>query len=356
MDVKDTSQNIFFSSNSNVSCLQNSTKKHWTADSLLFPHKLYDAACSGKNLIIWNDEKNGVVMNEQEYEMKIMSTHPQLVIIPTFANIRRQFREYNFNWSYLPETNEFMFTHSCFVKDKPELLDLIVTRRKRARVNTLYPIGPTLYNHDKQTLAHRLFGRGPRHNYRVKSDKYYKPSVQCTSRLENTCPMVNGIKFNEIAHSPFLCAPPINNVADNYSFPTLRPVTAITSIYPKRLQSNARFILPAVKQKQRLDKMNTLASTDRITARDMLRWKVLSPYLAQHNIDAFTAHDISCMQYTGMQDHQSVADIPIYFVGDESNYNPAAGDCSVEALAKLYGYPIITIIPDYVRETIPVYD
>ena len=106
--------------NNRISCYQKiSPRPHWSADNnLLFPRKLWDAANSDKTLITWNEDGNGVCINESDYETRILSTHPDLVIIPTFANIRRQFREYGFNWSYLIETNEFVFSHIHFLRNR----------------------------------------------------------------------------------------------------------------------------------------------------------------------------------------------------------------------------------------------
>ncbi|KAK3100314.1 hypothetical protein FSP39_018068 [Pinctada imbricata] len=94
-----------------------------------FPEKLYDVANDGY-LVSWNGPGTAVCANEEEFEENVMDCYPGFVQISSFANFRRLFREYGFDWSFDSEQNVFEFSHCCFVYGKRDLLENIQTRRK----------------------------------------------------------------------------------------------------------------------------------------------------------------------------------------------------------------------------------
>ena len=94
-----------------------------------FPEKVYAVASDGF-LIKWNDSGTGVILcPEQQFEKHVMKCYPGFVKIPNYANIRRLFREYGFDWT-LYEDDSIEFEHPCLVKGKPNLLSGVKTRRK----------------------------------------------------------------------------------------------------------------------------------------------------------------------------------------------------------------------------------
>jgi hypothetical protein len=97
----------------------------------VFPEKLWEAVCAGRGLITWSADGRSVVVedNDEKFKLLVDRTYPGLVDIPTFANFRRQLREYGFAWTYNTETREFEFAHPCFVRDRPDLLHGVLTRR-----------------------------------------------------------------------------------------------------------------------------------------------------------------------------------------------------------------------------------
>lgn len=98
-----------------------------------FPEKVYDVANDGY-LISWNGCGDGVVVNENEFERKVMRCYPGFVRISSFANLRRLFREYGFNWEIIdrPEKHSytFEFSHQSFQHGQRDMLCCIQTRRK----------------------------------------------------------------------------------------------------------------------------------------------------------------------------------------------------------------------------------
>lgn len=98
-----------------------------------FPEKLYDVANDGY-LVSWNGCGDGVIVNEEEFENKVMKCYPGFVQISSFANFRRLFREYGFDWEIIDRSEKhshtFEFSHPSFKHGKGDLLCNIQTRRK----------------------------------------------------------------------------------------------------------------------------------------------------------------------------------------------------------------------------------
>lgn len=98
-----------------------------------FPEKLYDVASDGY-LVSWNGCGDGVVVNEEKFEENVMKCYPGFVQISSFANFRRLFREYGFDWEiverYEKHSYTFEFSHPSFKHGKRNLLCKIQTRRK----------------------------------------------------------------------------------------------------------------------------------------------------------------------------------------------------------------------------------
>ncbi|CAD5113193.1 unnamed protein product [Dimorphilus gyrociliatus] len=75
-----------------------------------------------------------------------MNDFPKLVQVARFENIRRQMREYGFNWRE-KDRGIYLFQHRNFQKDVPEQLHKVQTRRKRAYNNN------QLRNCDEKEIA-----------------------------------------------------------------------------------------------------------------------------------------------------------------------------------------------------------
>ena len=99
----------------------------------LFPQKLFDAVDAPRAVVRWTEDGRAISVYADDYERNVMHVHPGLVEISSFANFRRQMREYGFDWLYHPETREFEFSHPSFCRDRPDLLQEVLTRRKRRR-------------------------------------------------------------------------------------------------------------------------------------------------------------------------------------------------------------------------------
>ena len=97
-----------------------------------FPEKLFEYASDDCSLITWNKVGTAVVVNPDRFEAEVMKKYPGFMQISTFLNLRRQFRWYGFNWESL-ENGDFEFSHPAFLRDRPDLVELVVTRRKQRR-------------------------------------------------------------------------------------------------------------------------------------------------------------------------------------------------------------------------------
>jgi len=98
-----------------------------------FPEKLYAAMDAPNAVIKWTNNGRAICIDAEDYEQNVMHVHPGLMEISSFANFRRQMREYGFDWTYQPETREFEFSHPSFLRGRPDLLTDVLTRRKRRR-------------------------------------------------------------------------------------------------------------------------------------------------------------------------------------------------------------------------------
>lgn len=97
----------------------------------VFPEKLWEAVNADRGLLAWSADGRSIVVedNDEKFRLLVDRMYPDLVDIPTFANFRRQLREYGFAWTYNSETLEFDFTHPCFARGRPDLLHGVLTRR-----------------------------------------------------------------------------------------------------------------------------------------------------------------------------------------------------------------------------------
>lgn len=102
--------------------------------ALQFPWKLWHAASSLPDLVSWNEVGTEIEVNADDFERQVMTVYPGLVEISTFANFRRQMREYGFVWIQRKDTAEFTFSHPCFLRDRKDLLHLVVTRRRSRKL------------------------------------------------------------------------------------------------------------------------------------------------------------------------------------------------------------------------------
>jgi hypothetical protein len=94
-----------------------------------FPEKAFTVANDGF-LLKWNDEGTAVYVDDTDFENIVMKYYPGFLQIPSFANFRRLFREYGFDWVILDETNFLQFSHPFFIRGNPDLLPNVLTKRK----------------------------------------------------------------------------------------------------------------------------------------------------------------------------------------------------------------------------------
>ena len=94
-----------------------------------FPEKLLEAMEDPSPILHWSSDGKAIVANEKLFEEKIMKRYPGLVQISSFLNFRRQLREYGFDWAVM-QSGEFHFSHPCFLRDRPELIRGVATKRK----------------------------------------------------------------------------------------------------------------------------------------------------------------------------------------------------------------------------------
>lgn len=108
-----------------------------------FPEKLYSVVQDGF-LLSWDEAGEKINIGDppathslgkwksdgpERFENLVMDLYPGFVQIPQFANLRRLFREYSFNW-HLSASGHFTFSHPCFLRGRTDLLSKIKTRRK----------------------------------------------------------------------------------------------------------------------------------------------------------------------------------------------------------------------------------
>lgn len=95
-----------------------------------FPEKLYDVANDGY-LVKWNGCGTGVQVEDADlFENEVMNCYPGFLQIATFANFRRLFREYSFNWKLLDDDCTLEFSHPCFVYGYRDDVSEVRTRKK----------------------------------------------------------------------------------------------------------------------------------------------------------------------------------------------------------------------------------
>lgn len=93
-----------------------------------FPEKLFHVA-NDNFLIKWGFSGESVVVDPEEFEANVLKCYPGFLQISSFANLRRLFRQYAFDWK-INYDETFEFSHEFFVRGHPQLLEEIVTRRK----------------------------------------------------------------------------------------------------------------------------------------------------------------------------------------------------------------------------------
>jgi len=321
-------------------------RKHWSADNnFLFPHKLWDAASSGKSLISWNEQGDGVVMNEREYEARVMTTYPDLVYIPTFLNIRRQFREYGFSWSYDAELDEYMFTHRFFQRKSPELLSRVTTRRKRAKLckPVLVESGVKRSTRFRKTPFNSSTPNGYRPVSMVKPKTEVKACVKCVPESATTTPVLGKLLLPFVKVTPLRASEPV--VESRVSVPIqtseIQPAAKRPRGRPKgsglkKNKQTAEWVAKAVETKD----------DDQRAKADELVWENCLPWLYQHDAELRAAYDLECLE-AAMRTSHPFNDLPVYFYGDETNYNPNSSQVYFDSkIDDFYGIPVINIVPD----------
>ena len=103
-----------------------------------FPEKLYQVACDTKiDFIRWSATGKAIIVNEKEFERRVMADCPGLVQSDAFDNFRRQLREYQFECRYInmPFQYDYEFLHPEFQYEREDLLHRVKTRRRVMRLS-----------------------------------------------------------------------------------------------------------------------------------------------------------------------------------------------------------------------------
>ena len=103
-----------------------------------FPEKLYAVACDPNiDFIRWSATGKAIIVNEKEFERRVMSDCPGLVQSDAFDNFRRQLREYQFDCRYInmPFQYDYEFLHPDFQYEREDLLHRVKTRRRVMRLS-----------------------------------------------------------------------------------------------------------------------------------------------------------------------------------------------------------------------------
>ena len=104
-----------------------------------FPEKLWDALNDqSSDCLRWSTDGKSILVEDKKFTSDIMTRHPGLVQITSFTNFRRQLREYGFDW-YINNKCEFEFTHPCFARESPDLLESMQSRRKCQSQGRVHP-------------------------------------------------------------------------------------------------------------------------------------------------------------------------------------------------------------------------
>lgn len=100
-----------------------------------FPLKLYKVVEDGI-LIKWTNDGQGLIVEENDFEEKVMALYPGFVQVPTFHNLRRLFRDYNFKFRVLrrrkPHGAILELRHPFFTKHNVD--KLIHVRKQNNRL------------------------------------------------------------------------------------------------------------------------------------------------------------------------------------------------------------------------------
>ena len=111
-----------------------------------FPYKLWmilnNRLSTTHRIVWWSDDGKEVIADPDRFEHFVMSTYPDFVRIPSFANFRRQMRWYNFSWE-VDDFGYFHFKNPDYQRGREDLLQKVLTKRcnsKRSEVRTVTEI------------------------------------------------------------------------------------------------------------------------------------------------------------------------------------------------------------------------
>lgn len=104
-----------------------------------FPKKLMKVANDGI-LIKWTEDNDGLLVHKKEYEDNVMKMYPGFVQVGAFNNLRRLFRDYNFDFrivqnKYSNRGLQVEFRHPNFTKDNFHSLSQVKKRPRKSSYN-----------------------------------------------------------------------------------------------------------------------------------------------------------------------------------------------------------------------------
>ena len=104
---------------------------------ICFPIKLWNILNSCDNeLLRWSDDGTAVLLNEQRFE-ELIDSYPSFLRQPTLYGLKRLFVVYEFRAEdrNCMETGWSHYSHPCFVRGQPDLLEMFVLTHQTKRYN-----------------------------------------------------------------------------------------------------------------------------------------------------------------------------------------------------------------------------
>ena len=301
--------------------------RHLIADDIaLFPKKLWKVVNSGSELITWSDDGKSINVNATDFENSVMAVHPGLVEISTFANFRRQMREYGFDWLQFSGTEDFQFSHQFFVRDNPKLLSYVLTRRRLRR----------FHNQIEEVKRTKVVKRLPSEcNPKIGRGRKAKPEIHDNAPIRIKRPYRKRAFYVQNVHLPMLdCPGPRSGMLPTsqcgaipvgFTFPSPgmfapQQSTArwVQSVQLENRQQN-RWTAPQIQRDVRLvpckDGAARQPEVPRCISEEQQWWNNCFPWMLQQDPDAMRQFEIDTLRESMANLSQRV-DIPIHFYPD----------------------------------------
>ena len=113
-----------------------------------FIHKLNEAMAVRGGAFRWSRNGRQLLVNERQYELRVKRSHPHLVVNPSFANLKRQLKEYGFTWPAgdLGEDDDLVCENVHFTRDNTDIDGLMRAKFIAKTVALAAPSGRRRWN------------------------------------------------------------------------------------------------------------------------------------------------------------------------------------------------------------------